>query len=114
MVFLGRSNGEPLIQQSFEAWDLGPVCPQLYRRANRFGDRPVTDVFWDAIRIDDEAMRKAIDDTVDSFGDLTPGQLVSLTHPRGGAWARHYERDVPGIVISNRDILREYRERVDR
>ena len=34
--------GKPLIKQSFEAWEHGPVLQYLYREFRLFGARPIT------------------------------------------------------------------------
>src|SRR5258706_1711537 len=32
----------PLVDSFFEAWQFGPVHPQIYRQMKKFGDRPIT------------------------------------------------------------------------
>ena len=44
LFYLGRK-GDPLINESFEAWDYGPVLPSLYHEINFFDSDPVLDVF---------------------------------------------------------------------
>jgi uncharacterized phage-associated protein len=44
MYYLGRHGG-PLIREEFEAWDYGPVVPELYHHVKGFGGGPVRNVF---------------------------------------------------------------------
>lgn len=112
MVRLGESDGTPLINAKFEAWDYGPVVPEVYRRVKPFGSGSVRNVFhWiEAVHsgtADYRALKEASDGTI----SMTPGQLVSMTHWDRGAWAKHYLPGVRGVVIPNSDILDEYRAR---
>mgnify|MGYP006283548483 CR=1 FL=1 len=44
MVHLGRTDGAPLVHGLFEAWDYGPVHPDLYHRVKIFGSSPVKNI----------------------------------------------------------------------
>lgn len=110
MFYLGRT-GEPLVRGNFEAWDYGPVHPDLYRRARMFGSGDVQDIFHDIPNLGKDSPESSIlDEAYDSIGSVGPGRLVNATHRRGGAWEQHY---VPGLrhcIIPNQDILKEYQE----
>ncbi|MEP7173721.1 MAG: type II toxin-antitoxin system antitoxin SocA domain-containing protein [Aestuariivirga sp.] len=108
MFHLGRNNGEPLVHGLFEAWDYGPVHPDLYRRAKIFGSDPVENIFHGDADVPEGAERAILDEAYDSLGHAGPGKLVRATHSVGGAWHTNY---VPGrrhCVIPNEDILAEY------
>lgn len=111
MVHLGRSRGQRLIDAQFEAWDYGPVIPEVYHKVKMFGDRPIQDIFFSAPRDVDESAAGALDEITDRFGRKTPAELVAMTHWRSGAWARNYRSGVSGIVIPDRDIIAEYAAR---
>jgi uncharacterized phage-associated protein len=109
MFYMGRTNGEPLVHGHFEAWDYGPVHPQLYHRAKIYGRNPVQDIFVDAPELNDGPERSIIDEAFIQLGNLGAGQLVNATHRVGGAWHNNYSPNSRGCVISNLDILNEYR-----
>lgn len=109
MFYLGRTNGQPLVPGYFEAWDYGPVHPDLYRCVRVFGSEPVQNVFQGNPDLPDGPERAILDEAYDALGRSGPGRLVNATHRRNGAWANAY---IPGerhIIIPNADILREYR-----
>lgn len=109
MFFLGRT-GQPLVNGSFEAWDYGPVHPDLYRRARIFGSDKVQDIFHDVPPIPPGDERAILDEAYDSLGHAGPGRLVNATHRRGGAWENHYIPGVRHCIIPNEAIQREYVE----
>lgn len=110
MVHLGR-NGTPLLPESFEAWDYGPVLPSLYRQVRMFGAQPVKDVFYDARPLPEGAEKATLKEVVPFLSSFTPGQLVNLTHWQNGAWAKVYRPNMRGIIIPNEAIADEFRAR---
>jgi uncharacterized phage-associated protein len=114
MFYLGRNGGtEALIRENFEAWDYGPVVPELYRKVKPFGGGPVRDVFFDAQPLTDPKKETLVREACEELLGKRPGYLVALTHDKDGAWAKHYMPGVKGIVIPRKDILAEYQIRAD-
>ncbi len=110
MFYLGNHE-EPLIREHFEAWDYGPVQPDLYHKVKVFGSAPVENTFHflgDLGRCPESVM---IDDAVVQLSDARSGRLVAITHWEGGAWYKNYIPGDRGVVIPNEDILQEYRDR---
>jgi uncharacterized phage-associated protein len=118
--FLARTK-TPLVKGAFEAWQYGPVHPQLYHAFKSWGRDPILER---AERIDpvtgevslpvepqDSAVIDAIERIVIEFGNFTPGQLVKLSHARGGPWHRvvvAYD-EVPGSGVRiTDDIIDKY------
>lgn len=108
MIHMGRTRGQRLLKLPFQAWDYGPVQPNLYGRVKIFGDGPIQDIFFSAPEIDDATEAKLIDDIVDVLSKKKPSQLVAMTHRDGSAWAKNYRAGVHGIVIPDADIIAEY------
>lgn len=111
MVHLGRT-GHRLVDAEFQAWDYGPVEPNLYRQVRIFGNKPIQDVFFWAPSIDLAPEKATLDEACDYLIAKSPGELVAMTHWQNGAWARHYVPGARSIVIPDADIAAEYHARV--
>jgi uncharacterized phage-associated protein len=110
MVHLGRT-GERLIEGEFEAWDYGPVTPDLYRTVRMFGDKPIQNVFFGAPRIFGTREEETLRDACEHLLTKSPSELVAMTHRQNGAWAKNYVPGIRSIVIPDADIVAEYNTR---
>lgn len=112
MGYMGLHSGARLADAEFEAWDYGPVEPNLYRKVRMFGSSPVQNVFFQArpFKPDDERLEFIVNAT-DRLLKLRPGDLVDITHWSKGAWAKSYVPGTKGIKIPDKDILEEYNAR---
>ncbi len=110
MNFVGWGRGR-LINELFEAWDYGPVLPSVYHQCKAYGARPVQDVFWGASRIDDTSEAEMLALVWERLRQKTPGQLVAITHSPLGAWTKNYVPGARGRIISDEDMVEEYRRR---
>lgn len=107
MFHLGETD-TPLVPGNFEAWDYGPVHPDLYHELKMFGASPVKDIFRNTLDAPEKGSEVAwLDEVVDKLAHLPAGRLVSMTHHKNGAWSKRYK---PGanILITNDDILLEF------
>lgn len=86
----------PLVSGYFEAWEYGPVHPTAYQAFKSAGTQPIT---FRATRIeattgiqahiplpDDLAVRQHIARIMQSYGRMTPGRLVDISHAKGAPW----------------------------
>lgn len=113
MVFLGENDGLPLISEYFEAWDYGPVVPEVYHRIKMFGNEPAKDVFYFESNLDQNTPEgQTLARTVNVLSEKPASELVSITHWKNGAWARHYTPGRRGVRIPNSDILAEFKARI--
>ena len=81
--------GKPAFPDAIEAWQFGPVVPNVYYYYCGFGAMPISipeEKPWISI-----ADRSMIDKIVDSKRILYPWDLVKETHQTGGAWDRIYD-----------------------
>lgn len=113
MLFLGRT-GAPLIQGDFEAWDRGPVHPELYHWAKMFGSGKVSGSAFSHIPplSPNTPEFKAAKDAYESMKTMSPWQMVDLTHQTNGAWASCYAPGRRGVRIPKDRVLAEYGVRV--
>ena len=110
--YAGITGGNSLVQDTFEAWDYGPVIPILYRRLKMYGAQSVRDIFYSAktIKKNTESI-EALDKVWDEFGHADSGELIELTHWDYGAWSKLYAPGIKSIRISIGDIFEEYKNR---
>jgi uncharacterized phage-associated protein len=113
MYYMGEHGGERLVETHFEARDDGPVSPSLDDMAKSFGGAPVKDVFFDAREFCPEDSRGILLEAV--CADLlkrTLAELVDITNWQHGAWAKNYLAGADPALIPDRDIVKEYQDRV--
>lgn len=110
--YLGRT-GKLLIDEAFEAWKYGPVLPKVYERVFIFGtDFIKRDMFYNHSTIpeEDEQAYEVIRYILSKLLFKKPSHLVTLTHPKDGAWKKNYGVNAKN-TIPTADIRMEY-ERV--
>jgi uncharacterized phage-associated protein len=113
MIYLGRT-GRPLTNSNFQAWDRGPVNPELYHWAKLYGaDAVKSDIFSRVADLDEDSEEyRAIRDAYNALKHLRPWQMVTATHQNDGAWASCYEPGRKGVVIPKDRIAAEYHVRI--
>lgn len=111
LFFMGENDGEPLIDQHFEAWSYGPVLKNVYNKTKIFGAKNIREhVFYSTKDIDDEsAEAKNIKKISNHFRNEINATLVRLTHRKNSAWYKNYMPGGYGIRIPNSDIYEEYK-----
>jgi uncharacterized phage-associated protein len=114
---------EPLILESIEAWQYGPVVRTLYDQFRRFGSDPITDRARD-FRIDSNGKfvtpiaaidqsepgidaRNVVGAIWQQYGSLKPFQLVELTHAPNSPWEKSWSSKQS--VIPNDEIQRYFK-----
>jgi len=107
MLHLGR-NGVPLIAEEWQAWDYGPVQPDLYHRLKVYGNGKVRDIFAAPPLMPNSSALKSVEDAYSLMRNMRPGQMVNVTHRGGGAWANFYQAGRRGVTIPKSEIRREY------
>ena len=115
-------NHAPLIDDTVEAWQFGPVIPTLYHEFKHFGRGPITSKasslrFIDGDKLEFEeptlergpatrAVRDLLDAIWQAYGAFTGVQLSNLTHEPGSPWHVTWHRaegrknvDIPDELI---------------
>lgn len=87
---------KPLVSGHFEAWQYGPVHPSAYRAFKAAGAHPITtraqgkDPLTGSPRplraVEDRAVVNLIRHVLRSYGTMSPGRLVDLSHAKGSPW----------------------------
>ena len=77
----------PLFSNKIEAWQYGPVIPDIYRDFRAQGveaKAPITGFSEDVIAPHDENL---LDQVYKIYGNMSAFQLSNLTHEPGGPWS---------------------------
>ena len=90
------NTGNPLIDESVQAWQYGPVIPSLYQEFKRFGagkiEAKATDFdpaecdFTEVSIPDDPNLRRFLDSVWTNYGKFTGARLSEMTHAADGPW----------------------------
>ncbi|PHR46742.1 MAG: hypothetical protein COA32_09680 [Fluviicola sp.] len=108
-----------LVKEKFEAWDFGPVIPEIYHEFKQFGAKPITpevDIYrlinkgrkFESIELENPTEKKIVDDTWEALKGLTGIQLSKWTHKDDSAWAKVYRRGSRSIKLKDEDIINDF------
>lgn len=96
---------KPAFKDDFEAWQFGPVIPDVYYYFCSFGGMPIWNTYsYEEVPADEENINRIVEEK----RALRAWDLVEQTHRVGGAWAKTYN-DGDG----NRKIIPKPEIRVD-
>lgn len=114
---------EPLVEETFEAWDYGPVEPNLREHTNHFGRRGIPRLIrtsdsgmerfmgaeGDTYTANlDEGQTRLIEVVYEKYGHLGGLALSRMTHMPGTPWTTTYNEHGRNAEISNNLIRAHY------
>lgn len=102
-------NSSPLIGERIEAWQYGPVVPNLYHSLKGFRDQPVRNPIPDGDVPLTDAENRLVSAVYSTYGHYSGGQLSAMTHRAGTPWALAWERG-RNSEITNDMISEHYRQ----
>lgn len=125
MVYLAHGwmlgiHGLPLVRGRVEAWQYGPVFPELYHAIKHLGAQPVrvADLPDKPVEAFDPEEKQVMRDAAQQYGPLTAAQLSSLTHAPSSPWELTYRKGIRHRAIPNEliqfyygEMMRLHRER---
>lgn len=92
---------QPLVSGYFEAWKNGPVHPTVYGAFKAAGRAPIsfratgvnigTGLRYEIAATPDRDIRSHLARVIQSYGRMTPGRLVDISHAKDAPW--HYVVD---------------------
>jgi uncharacterized phage-associated protein len=110
--YLVETRGRPLVTGYFEAWRYGPVHPTAYSAFKAAGDRsidfkaesvdPLTGNCRPIAEPSDDAVRDVVSRVMLSFGRMTPGRLVEISHAPGSPWSHIVDQGRVGVSFGMR------------
>lgn len=96
-------NGTVLFRDEIQAWQFGPVVPEVYYQYCGFGSMAINMEYNVNILNDD---RKVIDEIVQEKRCKNPWDLVEETHAEGKAWASVYRNGLGNHMIIPLELIR--------
>lgn len=105
-----KKYGVPLFDDPIEAWDHGPVVPEVYHAYKGYGDRPIQGYDGNMILAVTPEAEDILYQVARKYGRYTAGALRNMTHVVGSPWDRVYQgghshTEIPLAVI--RDYFTE-------
>ncbi|MDR2480542.1 MAG: DUF4065 domain-containing protein [Treponema sp.] len=99
---------EALFQEPIEAWDYGPVIPDVYHLYKKFQAAPIhaNQPETDRTRFSDQEYESLIE-TARIYGKYVTSKLVSISHRKCGAWDISFNGNYR--VIPNHLIAEEFK-----
>ena len=92
----------------FEAWDYGPVLPDVYHYYKAHHHKPLRAKIKVGnsypVLFDDNTIGKC----VRKYARMDPFELVRLTHKKNGAWWKAYSANGTNNIIRHQDIIEEF------
>ena len=102
---------KPLVAQTPQAWQYGPVYPHIYKALNKYGGNPINESIRDKHTgaefrpVGLTAIQgKVIDAVLESYGKKHAFELSNVTHQPGGPWDKTFHsvgpyKDIPLDVM---------------
>lgn len=107
---------QPLIDETVEAWQYGPVISSLYHEFKQFGSGSITSkaIDFDGIQFrevaspEDPTIRKFLENVWENYGKYTAITLSEFTHAANGPWDHTWKEsngtrgtDIPFKLIAS-------------
>ncbi|OJX55722.1 type II toxin-antitoxin system antitoxin SocA domain-containing protein [Devosia sp. 66-22] len=106
--------GRPMVKGSVQAWQYGPVYPEVYSAFKEFGSNPISAparsrfsgaIYEEAFDNDENELIEAV---LDAYGDLHAFQLSNMMHRPGTPWTNAYNANGAYSDIDEREIRQHY------
>lgn len=102
----------PLIQGNFEAWDQGPIHPDLYHALKFYGSDPVPQAFFNDVEDPDLSLSaeeiEIIEYGAKELSNISDQDLTEFTELEGSAWRRQHRHGNKHRPIPNEDLKEEF------
>lgn len=92
---------KPLINEDVQAWQYGPVVPNIYHRLKHYGKEQITDNILEIddsgleiprVPLDDEFTNQLLHKIWDVYGSYDGVRLSQLTHAADTPWSYQWEK----------------------
>ena len=110
-IFLNETK-RPLVKGYFEAWQYGPVHPTTYKAFRSSGSEPIrtraegqdalTGYKKPIAETVNPAVRRLLQQVLNSYGKLSAGRLVDLSHAKNSPWHHIVEKGRTSVAFGLR------------
>lgn len=104
--YMAKKNGVCLFEDDFQAWQYGPVIPEIYRRFSIWGGERITAKINASFREPSSDDRTIIEPVIRRYRERHPWDLVNETHAQGTPWRVTMDLKGDGAVIKKELIAR--------
>lgn len=94
-----KKYGVPMFQDKIEAWDHGPVVPQVYSTYKSCGDKPIQGYDKAAVAGISPEAEEILYDVARTYGKYTASALRNMTHVVGSPWDQVYRGNRTHVEI---------------
>lgn len=99
--------GEPLFKEDIQAWDYGPLIPEVYYTYRVCGNEPIQEPATD---FDESVLPRKVlsllSEVYINYGKYTSAALIDLTHMAGTPWRQVYEPKMNNVI--NNELIKSY------
>ena len=105
---------EPLVDEEFEAWKLGPVLPSLYHTYKAFSSNPVPPshpivALQEPLNAESRTSQ-IIDSVLNAYGKFSSADLVTVSHLPESPWDIIWKDKNSNGTIPNQAILEYFKK----
>lgn len=97
--------GYALIDESFEAWQFGPVLPEVYEIYKHFGRNGIQSEPFDRSKLSRKEQLYLID-VLRTYNTISTSALVKMSHESDGPWRKTYKINTHKII--DNEIIEDY------
>lgn len=97
-----KRTGKSLIDEDFEAWDYGPVVPEVYREFRDYGAESIDRT--NKRSISEKIQKNIVDSSIERCSQKRPWELVSESHRSDGAWQKTIDKN---LVVIDKSLIAE-------
>ncbi len=99
---------EPIFQNIIEAWDHGPVVPEIYSEYKKFGRNPIQASPVDYNAFNDHEL-ETIMDVFAYYGRYSASGLREISHQYDSPWANVYKPGIKHVEITQESMKNFYK-----
>lgn len=118
---------KPLISDEIQAWQYGPIIPELYQEFKVFGKSPINILAKNfeindnfeiiqkipRVELNDSRTKELIQAVWDKYKGYSGPNLSDLTHRDNTPWAKTYVPGFSNLLIDNEIIKEHYKNLIE-